>query len=978
METKLRYEVGSTIGGYRVDRVEPLENLKGTYYELTHVPTGARHIHIEAPDDSKAFNVAFPTVPKDSRGVAHILEHVVLAGSERFPVRDPFFSMTSRSVRDFMNAMTFSDTTAYPFCSRNDKDFHNLLEVYLDACFFPRIEESSFKQEGHRLEFEQTDDPTSGLRIKGVVFNEMKGAMASSQAVLGRSIGKALMPGSTYANNSGGDPAAIPDLTWQDLRDFHATHYHPSNALFYTYGDMDLPTLLGRIEELALSRFERIEVDVSIPDQPRFTEPATFADVYPLSPEEDPSRKTEVLVAWLTTSQADPFEALSLEVLSQILVGNAAAPLRKALIDSGLGDALATGSGYSDSYKQAVFGAGLKGTDPEHAEEIERIVLETLARLVEEGIDRELVDAAIHQFELHTREVTNSGFPYSLRVWFQLKAAYLYGGDPYRALQLEADFDRLHAEVSAGPFFEGLIRRHLLDNPHRARLVVAPDPELETRQQEAERQRVEGVEASLSEDEKRAIVAETLALKEEQETKQDLSVLPTLEPTDVPLDIEEVALEIETINGATVAFCPQPTNGLSYVALQADFSGLDERLKGLVPVFARALSRVGAGEYDYVGQAVRVDSYTGGIAAFPHLRRRADGSIEQAIGLNTKALVRNHKPFMEILRDVLSAPRFEAGRLRDIIAEQRVQTESAVIYSGHAYAAMLAGAKLTPLGALNERLNGLTGLTLLKDLSAKGDDLSELIADLEAIAEHVFRGGNLHICVTGEERSLGELRDLVAETLSVLPGDATPGGDLPEVEASERFDARTTSVPVTYNAKMVQTVGFGHPDSAKLNVLGNYLKSHYLHREIREKGGAYGSFASQNAEGGIFAFMSYRDPNVARTFRTFDEAVKHAIETDLDPTEVKEAVLQSLSQVDPLLSPDTKGRRRFFDDLAGYTREEQARFKEALLSTAPEDLSRVAAEHVAQGRSALGSVGNAQKIEEANAELGGLFEIGPV
>src|SRR5258706_749404 len=286
-----------TVGGYTVRRREPLQRLEGAYLELAHDRTGARHIHVEAKDDNNAFAVFFPTVPKDSTGVAHILEHVVLAGSQRYPVRDRFFSMTRRSLATFMNAFTSADWTMYPFSSRNKKDFNNLLDVYLDATFFPRLDEDAFKQEGIRFEFEDPADPSSGLRYKGVVYNEMKGALASPQAAAQKLVGEAMFPGLTFSYISGGDPEHIPDLTWEHLRNFHAVHYHPSNAYFYTYGDQDLEETLANIEHNALSRFQRIDVDTSIPDVKRFRKPIKATEPYPATKGEDNSKKAQALVA---------------------------------------------------------------------------------------------------------------------------------------------------------------------------------------------------------------------------------------------------------------------------------------------------------------------------------------------------------------------------------------------------------------------------------------------------------------------------------------------------------------------------------------------------------------------------------------------------------------------------------------------------------------------------------------------------------
>ena len=506
-----------TIGGYTIQRRESLQRLEGTFLQLEHERTGAQHIHIECPDDNNGFAVFFPTVPKDSTGVAHILEHVVLAGSQRYPVRDPFFSMTRRSLATFMNAFTSSDSTVYLFSSRNAKDFMNLLDVYLDATFFPRLSEDSFKQEGVRLEFEDPLDVRSGLRFKGVVFNEMKGALASPHAAMQRAIGRSLFPGLTYSHISGGDPEEIPNLTWEQLRRFHAVHYHPSNAYFYTYGDQSLEHTLEVIERNALSHFDRIQCDTSIPDVKRFTKPVAAVEPYPATAGEDNSRKSQALVAWVTVPTGDSFRLLAMRVLSEVLLANAGSPLRKALIDSRLGTAMADGTGLHDDARETVFGAGLKDIAAEDAEKVQRVVLDTLGNLADAGVDKGQVDAAIHRLEFEKRERSNAGFPYALRLLFGCLPPYYYGGDPYSGLNLDADLEHLEKSREEGRFFENLIRAELLDNAHRALLTIEPEPELEERQRRKELARLAAIEAGLDDSDKARIVAEAQRLKADQD-----------------------------------------------------------------------------------------------------------------------------------------------------------------------------------------------------------------------------------------------------------------------------------------------------------------------------------------------------------------------------------------------------------------------------------------------------------------------------
>ena len=403
-------KTGARIDKYRINRIESLKEISSVFYELEHLSTGARHVHISNADAENTFSVAFKTVPRDSTGVAHILEHTVLCGSKRYAVRDPFFSMLKRSLSTFMNAFTASDWTMYPFSTQNTKDFYNLMGVYLDATFFPRLEKLSFKQEGHRLEIE--NDPTGNrLVYKGVVYNEMKGAMSSPDQVMVRSILKSLYPSSTYRYNSGGDPAEIPSLSYEQLKAFHRRHYHPSNAFFYTYGNLPLKDHLAFIEAQALNQFERIDPDTVVNSQPRWDHPQSVSYSYPFNPKEDDSQKCQICLAWLTADIQDTFDVLVLTLLEQILLGNSASPLRKALIDSALGSALCDGTGFDADNRDTLFVAGLKDVKQAAADKIEKIITEVFRDLVENGIDKTLIDSAIHQIEFHRKEITNTPSP---------------------------------------------------------------------------------------------------------------------------------------------------------------------------------------------------------------------------------------------------------------------------------------------------------------------------------------------------------------------------------------------------------------------------------------------------------------------------------------------------------------------------------------------------------------------------------------
>ena len=964
------------IRGYTIVRREPLDRLEGSFIELVHERTGAKHIHIGCADDNNAFAVCFPTVPKDSSGVAHILEHVVLAGSQRFPVRDPFFSMTRRSLATFMNALTGADATTYPFSTRNAKDYMNLLLIYLDATFFPLLTEDSFKQEGIRFEFEEPADPSSALRYKGVVYNEMKGALATPQAAMQRNLGRTLFPGLTYENVSGGDPEHIPDLTWEQLRSFHAAHYHPSNAYFYTYGDQPLDRTLAVIEDCALKDFDRSAIDTSIPNVRRFTKPAVSAEPYAAVPGEDISRKGQALVAWVTVPAADSFHSLAMRVLSEVLLGNPGSPLRKALIDSKIGSALADGSGFQDDFKETVFAAGLKGIAVADAQKVEGVVLDTLQRLAADGVDAAQVDAAIHRLEFEKRERSNAGFPYALKVLFNFLGPYTYGGDPYSPLNLDADLEHLEQARREGRFFENLIAAEMLDNQHRGLLILEPDPDLEERKRRKELERLAAVEATLTDKDRARIVADALRLKAEQEATQDLAVLPSLELSDIPMRFEEVPSREINIGPAIVQFFPQPTNGITYLDIRSDFAALAHDLKDLLPLFSRMFTQMGAAGQDYVQIAARIAAYTGGIGAGPAVQPLASrDDYLQSFLVSGRALDRNVGPFIDLLTDLTARLEIEPRRLKEVIDESAARLESSIAGLSFQFAILRATSKLSSEGAINDCLQGIGMLHEVRRLARMSDtELADVTAQLTAIRTALFRQDSIQIVVTCEESMVDSIAERLTGLIAALPGGTAYG----QIERPDPLalapEARTAPLPVAFNVRGFKTVRYTHPDAPALLVLANYLRDTFLHREVREKGGAYGAVAQASVGAGTFYMASYRDPYVTRTYDAFDRAAIWVTDGDVTEEALKEAILGACGDVDPLESPDIKGRREATNRLAGFTRTEREKFKKRLLEVTAADLRRVARTYLL-GRYAQATIAGPELVEAAINERPGLFEV---
>ena len=945
MTVQDKIQPGARLGRYTVERRVEVPEIAATLYLLRH-ELGARHAHVARDDDNLSFGVLFPTVPQDSTGVAHILEHVALMGSRHYPVSDPFFAMIPRSLSTFMNAMTASDWTVYPFSTRNEKDFFNLLGVYLDASFFPLLREDSFRRDGHRFEFKDPADKTSELTMQGVVYNEMKGAMASAGSVLYRALGKALYPDLTYANNSGGEPKDIPGLTYENLKAFHAAHYHPSNAFFFTYGNLPLERFLEPIEAQVMSQFQPLELDVSIPDQPLFDAPRQEEVAYPSS---DTAHGAQVLLAWKLGHSFDTYQNVLWNVLSDVLLGNPGAPLHRALIESGLGSALADGSGYNDSFREAAFAAGLKGLPAGQAEAVQALVLDTLRDIADDGIPDELIDSAVHQYEIAQKEVSNAGYPYGLKLMFRVLGPWLYGGDPASGLNIGAELARLASERAGGRVFEPMLQS-LLENTHRVTLALNPDPELAERQAEGERQMVAELSAGFTEADRDRIVAEALRLQALQEQPDDEGALPTLSVEDIPAEVARPAYALAQEGQVTVGRVPQPTSGLVYLDVQMRLDHLTDGQLDALPLYAYALTRSGAAGEDYVALAQRIEAVSGGVSAGAGVGTgpaRLD-DLRPSFTLGGKALSRNAGAFVALLHDLLTAPEFTAERLSALVRQRVSGLKAAVVGNGQAFAGRLAGAQVSPAGALDERQGGLSHLHWLQGL--EGERLEALPGQFKAI-QSALLAAPARVCLTATPEDVS----LDLSPITELFGAPTPAAPFRAELAPRVPQARTADTPVAFNVQSWQTVPYTHHDSPALMVLSRLLRSEYLLRELREKGGAYGAHASFDARDGVFTLGSYRDPHIGRTYEVY-QGVADFLAGELEARVLTESILSASKSLDPLTSPDTVGRLRFFGDQAGYTPEVQEAYKAGLLAVTLDDLRRVYREHLQEGEPAYALV----------------------
>lgn len=957
-------------------RSQAVESLNLTVEEYRHRKTGAVHYHLAADFDENVFLVALRTVPMDNTGVAHILEHTVLCGSERYPVRDPFFTMIKRSLNTFMNAMTSSDWTAYPFASQNRKDFDNLLQVYLDAVFFSRLDPLDFAQEGHRLEFEQADDTRSPLTYKGVVFNEMKGAMSSVPSTLWHTLSKYLFPETTYHYNSGGDPEAIPDLSYEQLLAFYRTHYHPSNSIFMTFGDIPAHQHQARFEELALNRFEALDMQIGVADEKRYHAPVRVEESYAWTEPGEIGDKTHIVMGWLlgkSTHLEDLFEA---QLLASVLLDNSSSVLTHALETTELGSAPSPLCGMESSQLELVFVCGLEGSRPEHREAVEQLILGVLADVAENGVPQDQVDAVLHQLELQQREIGGDHYPYGLQLAMTALTAATHRGDPIALLDVEPALARLREATRDPDYIKRLARKLLLDNTHRVTLVMTPDPQLAERRDAAEQTRLAAIEAGLEDAQRNAIAERAKALAERQAQQDDFSVLPKVGLEDIKPDIHIVTGERHTAGPMPLTSYDRGTNGLVYHQVLLRLPQLDENQLNHLPLLTRALTEVGSGDRDYLATQGWQAQVSGGLSAYTSWRGRVDDALQldAYTVISGKALARNGAAQSELIQATLEQPRFdELPRLRELVAQSRARREQSITGSGHQLAMTAAGAGLSPAMAWSHRWSGLAGLQHLRalDQALRSDsELQDYAGRLAATHRSLLSGSAQQLLVAEADALPGLLRELDRQwSQTLLQGAAAPIA--PHFEARQVRQLWSTNTQVNFCAAAYPTVAPDHPDAAALTVLGGYLRNGYLHRSIREQGGAYGGGASHDASSGVFRFYSYRDPRLEETLADFDAALQWLLHEPQDAEALEQAILGVIGSLDKPGSPAGEAKQAFHDELFGRSAEQRRRLRQRILAVTLEDLRRVASRYLTPEQASIAVVtSQAQAERVAKAESG--------
>ena len=705
-----------------------------------------KHIHLDSKSDEKVFMVAFRTIPEDSTGVAHILEHTALCGSKKYPVRDPFFMMIRRSLNTFMNAFTSSDWTAYPFATQNDKDFNNLLSVYLDSSFFPNLDELDFLQEGHRLEFSESNNLDSDLEIKGVVFNEMKGAMSSISSQLWHGLSRHLYNSTTYKHNSGGDPENIIDLTHDYLVDFHKKHYHPSNATFFTFGNVNPTEIQDFINKNVLENFEPSDEIIGVKNEDRISEPKTITEYYNPMPEDEDNH--HVVLSWLLGESHNPVELLESYLVSNILLDNSASPLRKTLENTKLGKSLSPLTGLEADHKELVFAAGLEGVGSNKQIEVEKLILDCLKDVVSKGISEELVHSSLHQLEIKQREITGSGMPYGLQIMLSCLPACIHNDDPLKVLDLDSSFDVIKENLKEERYIEKLIEEKIINNQHRINYCLAPDINFNSKKEKKIQEKISEKSKNLSSNDKKRIIELAKNLKARQEKSDNPEILPKVTKEDIPKS-REYAKSQSFEDDNKNFYYKVGTNGITYHSIILPCDPLTQDEFKIASLFTNTLTDVGIGDKSYEDIQKIQSAVTGGISAsFTLIPNENQSAHSLGLKITSKSLEENENKMQDLMIDTAKNSNFsDKNRIKDMLNFISSDNEKSLIQNGHVLSMSNAAAQINNISSTNDFASGLNFITNTNSLSKnieKDSNLDQYIEILNSIKNKICPIPRIH------------------------------------------------------------------------------------------------------------------------------------------------------------------------------------------------------------------------------------------
>lgn len=932
-------EVNSIIHGFKLIEEKEIKEINSIARILLHEKSGARLLSLQNDDENKVFSITFRTPPTDSTGLPHILEHCVLCGSRKFPTKDPFVELAKGSLNTYLNAMTFSDKTMYPIASTNEKDFINLMDVYLDAVFYPNIYKHPeiLMQEGWHYDLENEEDE---LTYKGVVYNEMKGAFSSPESILFRKIQETLLPNTPYGVESGGDPEYIPDLTYEDFIAFHKKYYHPSNSYIHLYGNGDLKEQLKFIDSKYLSAFDRQNIDSSIPLESSFEKIEEIDIYYPISKEEKEQGKTYLSLNYVIDKSTNPETYLAFQILEYLLLETPAAPLKKALLDAQIGKDV-FGS-FDTSILQSTFSIIVKNGDRDKKELFQKVVYDTLKQLVKEGIDKKLIEAAVNSKEFSLREADSRGYPKGIIYAIKSLSTWLYDKHPLANLEYESILEKIKESFNS-PYFEDLIEKYILNNTHGTMLILNPKKDLSEEKAYKVKQKLSDYKSKLSKDEIKELVSQTKKLRERQispDNPEDIEKIPMLSLEDINKESEKLPQVERDEEGIRVLFHPLFTNKITYLNLYFDLKTIEQDLIPYAGMLVGILGKISTEKYNYADLSNEINIHTGGISLYADTFgiNGSPTDYESKFILKTKSLTKKLPQLLELITQIITSTTFDdEKRILEIIREMKSRMEMTLYNQGHMVAYNRLAAYYSEKGAYAELLKGFSFYQFVVDIEeqfeAKKD---EVITNLKRAADQIFNLNNLMVGLTSYEEEYDEFK----KNFPILTGRLNKK----EVEKqnysfklSSKNEGLMTQSDVQYVAKGYNFLELGYSYSGSLQVLKTIIGLDYLWNKVRVQGGAYGAFINFSRTGNMF-FASYRDPNLKKTLDAYDATAKYMDRFDGTKRDMTKYIIGTISKLDYPLSPSMKGEKAVSCYISKITWEDVQKERNEILNTKKEDI----------------------------------------
>lgn len=969
--------LGATYHGFTLDRMERIEEIHSTVYLFTHAVLGCQALAIKNQDPNKTFCASFMTVPEDSTGVAHILEHSVLMGSEKYPVKDVFGEINKGGLMTFLNAMTGADTTWYPFATRNVKEYYSIMDVYCDVVFNPLLLRSTFEQEGWHHHLEQAEDKP---QFMGVVFNEMKGAFSDPIRALFHHIYRGLMPESTYAHESGGDPRRIPDLSYEQFVDFHRSHYHPSNATLFFYGDADLLEELAFVQERFLSKFDQPVDKARIKEGLEVSAPLSIEDSYPVQPGSPTTERTFLAISSVIGTIHNRKLNTAFQIIANILFNSDGSPLKKAVFNSGVCKDFG-GLFLANSSIKSLIITYLVGTDASKRDHFLALYKATLTRMVDQGLDRELMLSELNKYEFAVREEMNKA-QRGLDLISKALPAMKSGMAPFEVLEIDALLAEIRREATEEGYFERLIRRYLLDNPATVTVTLAPDPEKMAQNVLEEQQRLQAFNDSLDAAGRSQLVARTqelMALQASTNTVEDLRRLPRLCLDDLDPRPPFHTVQPTTLGETELLINDLETNGICYLDFGFDCSSLPLELLPYLDLFGTILTEIGTANKDYMQFAKAINLCTGDFThsfqAYVHAGER--DTVRPILWLHIKALSSYLDQAIDLLTEVLTAVDFsDEHHIEEIVQREFAWAEHSVQSEGYSLASTRAFSHLSLAGRYNEQINGVTAYLHLKQLTSDypGGE-AKLHAALRQIRDLLLRRQGMIISITAENKDIQRFGQLGLGLVNALPNQKMAPAQLqfPMVLPTQAF---TTSAEVVYNVQSCTLFAQAGQYNGAFEVLRTWMSRDYLWNTVRQMGGAYGCFIQFNHLSGNFGMISYRDPQVKKTYEAYEALPGVIGGLDLSPESLQQLVVGAYGTATPHQGPSTKGASARNDYLSGVTPAFRQQRIEEIVRTNVEELRSFAPLFAqAQMQCFRATIGNGDKIAQDKELFGEITEL---